>query len=364
MADDRSGSRGGRGHVAEEGPPSAAPQRLQRPPASPVSAACRRGPGRHGAALMLALALLGGGAPVPCAAQGGAGELYCGKENCYSLLGLTRDASAGEVQKAFRKLALQWHPDKNRDPEAPAEFRSIGRANEVLSEEKLRRAYDYFLDHPEESIAHYYQYYNAVYSPQTPIWMVVLGVLFFVSGLQYINQNWKYSSMMRAIKYQPSFKRRVNERVEEEVAELEGKVELEVLRERVEAQVFDSEVHVGGGGFAKPSLKSLALVSAVRSPYDLSIYVCEVFRWHRRFSWNKEEYGTEERKYLTRRVLGMSQGQWEYMEEEQREEMVGRELWLPENLQAFHKEREEEMRERLAQSGAYKRAKRWHRKNG
>ena len=42
-------------------------------------------------------------------------DLYCGDKNCYDLLGVTRDSTKGEISKSYRKLALQWHPDKFRD---------------------------------------------------------------------------------------------------------------------------------------------------------------------------------------------------------------------------------------------------------
>ena len=38
-------------------------------------------------------------------------DLYCGDMNCYDLLGVTRDSDTREITKAYRKLALKWHPD-------------------------------------------------------------------------------------------------------------------------------------------------------------------------------------------------------------------------------------------------------------
>ena len=49
-------------------------------------------------------------------------------EQCYEVLGLTKGASAADIKKAYRKLALRWHPDKNRgNPDAEDIFKAIFR---------------------------------------------------------------------------------------------------------------------------------------------------------------------------------------------------------------------------------------------
>ncbi|KAH3816830.1 dnaJ homolog subfamily B member 9-like [Dreissena polymorpha] len=64
----------------------------------------------------------------------------------YEILGLKRNANEKEIKRAFRKLALKYHPDKNKDPDAEEQFREIAKAYEVLSDPEKRRQYDTFGD--------------------------------------------------------------------------------------------------------------------------------------------------------------------------------------------------------------------------
>ncbi len=61
----------------------------------------------------------------------------------YKILGVSKSATQDEIKKAFRKLAVKYHPDKNSgDKEAEAKFKEINEANEVLSDSTKRKRYD------------------------------------------------------------------------------------------------------------------------------------------------------------------------------------------------------------------------------
>ncbi len=65
------------------------------------------------------------------------------KADYYGILGVARDASAEELKKAYRKLAMQYHPDKNHgNKEAEHKFKEINEAYDVLRDEEKRAAYD------------------------------------------------------------------------------------------------------------------------------------------------------------------------------------------------------------------------------
>ena len=80
--------------------------------------------------------------------------LYCGRDNCYDLLNVTRAASRQEVVKAYRGLAKRFHPDMAKatdDKELFTEkFRAFANAYEILKDEETRADYDRMLDNPDE----------------------------------------------------------------------------------------------------------------------------------------------------------------------------------------------------------------------
>jgi len=69
-----------------------------------------------------------------------------GKPDYYDLLGVDKGASEAEVKRAYRKQALEWHPDRHKDNKEAAEkrFKEINEAYQILADPKKRQAYDQF----------------------------------------------------------------------------------------------------------------------------------------------------------------------------------------------------------------------------
>ena len=86
----------------------------------------------------------------------------------YASLGVSSSAGLADIKKAFRQQASLHHPDRNSDPDAPARFRAVQEAYDVLSDEAKRQAYDdnrkrNLLDSPIETAKDIWQnYFNRI----------------------------------------------------------------------------------------------------------------------------------------------------------------------------------------------------------
>jgi len=82
----------------------------------------------------------------------------------YAALGLKSDATLSDIKKAFRQKASQFHPDRNTAEDAPARFREVQEAYDVLSDNDKRIAYDdnrrrNLLDDPAQTAREIWQSY-------------------------------------------------------------------------------------------------------------------------------------------------------------------------------------------------------------
>lgn len=66
------------------------------------------------------------------------------KRDYYDILGVSRDATKKDIKKAYRKLAMQYHPDVSKDPDSAEKFKEISEAYAVLSDDEKRSTYDQF----------------------------------------------------------------------------------------------------------------------------------------------------------------------------------------------------------------------------
>ncbi|KAL0279638.1 UNVERIFIED_CONTAM: hypothetical protein PYX00_001148 [Menopon gallinae] len=67
-------------------------------------------------------------------------------KNYYNILDISKDATDEEIKKAYRRLALKYHPDKNKSPGADEKFKEVAEAYEVLSDKKKRAMFDEYME--------------------------------------------------------------------------------------------------------------------------------------------------------------------------------------------------------------------------
>ncbi|TRY57845.1 hypothetical protein DNTS_017645 [Danionella cerebrum] len=90
-------------------------------------------------------------------------ELILAEKDFYEILGVPKDASERQIKKSFHKLAMRFHPDKNKSPDAEAKFREIAEAYETLSDDSRRKEYDqmrsspFSREHPQANREHFHQ---------------------------------------------------------------------------------------------------------------------------------------------------------------------------------------------------------------
>lgn len=302
-------------------------------------------------------------------------DIYCGNMNCYEVLGLTRDAPKRDISRNYRKLAGKWHPDMFRSEEekevAEKKFMQIATAYETLKEEESRSEYDYMLDHPEEMWRNYYRYYRRRVGPKVDVRLVLAVTISLISAAQYYFAWNNYSEAIKCLAAIPKYRIQATE-----IAKSEGllkkdkkadrgksKEELKEEEETIIRGVIADKMDIRGG-YAKPNWQDVLWVQLILLPYTTVKYAHFYIRWVWRFYILREEYGEEEKLYLLRKLMQVSQGQFDMIEEEEVESMLEQELWKPELFKEYKAEKEAEKRAKMAESGRYKQYRRYMKNHG
>ena len=125
--------------------------------------------------------------------------IFCGKVSCYDVLNLTRKSPAREIKRAYRRLSLENHPDKNKADNATKIFKRIAKAYEVLIGNESRPLFDYYLDHPRDyfKVSGHHYFRNL---PKSDVRLVIFLVACLLSWFFYVMQNQKYENAVKSIK--------------------------------------------------------------------------------------------------------------------------------------------------------------------
>jgi len=288
--------------------------------------------------------------------------------NCYDLLGVTRESSRGEISKAYRKLAGQWHPDKfmeqEQKKEAEAMFMKIAAGYEVLREEESRKEYDYMMDHPEEYYANYYRYYKRRVAPKVDVRIVILSLISIVSLLQYYSAWYNFNQTIIYLASVPKYRFQAmeiardkglvpNQKQKGVSKDQIRKMEEEMVRNII-ADMMDTY-----GGYERPQVRNVVWVLILCAPLKAYNWINFQSTWIWRFWVKREEYGNLEKEYIVRKNLKLSERQWYALTESEKDAYMVRELWLADKWEEYRKEEEEKERVKQAESGRSKQERRW-----
>ncbi|KAI3866012.1 hypothetical protein MKX03_019537 [Papaver bracteatum] len=263
--------------------------------------------------------------------------IYCDEDDCYDLLGVTQGSNSSEIKKAYYKLSLKHHPDKNPDPESGKIFAKVANAYEILSNNATREQYDYAIAHPEEFFYNTARYYKAYYGHKTDTRLVLVGLLLVLSAFQYLHQWTKYTQAVNMVKKTPAYKNRLR------ALELERnggttnkkKGHKQIVKSGKKDEDLSKELDLQISGAEKPSMWGLLAVQFVLLPYTLSKLLLWNICWFWRYKVRKSPYAWEDACYLTRRCLRASLEAWGNIDEYTRDDLVQRRLWEKTNLESY-----------------------------
>ncbi|XP_013192916.1 dnaJ homolog subfamily C member 25 homolog [Amyelois transitella] len=299
--------------------------------------------------------------------------IYCGKTNCYEVLGVTREATKNEIARSYRQLAKKHHPDLHRTPESKKEaeekFKEIATAYEILRDDEERADYDYMLDNPQEYYAHYYRYYRRRMAPKVDVRIVIAVTITIISVIQYYSAWSKYDTAIKYFMTVPKYRNKALEIAKAEIKEQQGKknkkskAEQKEEQDRIIRRVIEENMDIKGA-YAKPEIVDILWIQLIILPYTIVVYIYWYLRWFWKFTLLKQPYGEEEKMYLIRKYMKLGKHQFDALEDKEKQEFLEEELWVKENFKAWKEVKDEEAKKALAENNKYKQYRRYIKQHG
>ncbi|XP_022870052.1 chaperone protein dnaJ 50-like [Olea europaea var. sylvestris] len=273
-------------------------------------------------------------------------SIYCDEDDCYDLLGVSQNANASEIKKAYYKLSLKYHPDKNPDPESKKLFVKIANAYEILKDEATREQYDYAIAHPEEVFYNAARYYHSYYGHKTDPRAVLVGLLLVLSGFQYLNQWTRYTQAIDMVKKSPAYKNKLKALELERTGGTTIKKKSNKQVDKKLQEELSKELDLQIKGAEKPSVWELLGIRFLLLPYTVGKLLLWYGCWFWRYKVKRAPYSWEDASYLTRRSLGAPSDSWRYIDESTKEDLIQRRLWEKANLESYMAEMRKESKRR------------------
>jgi DnaJ domain len=123
-------------------------------------------------------------------------ELQTKGPNYYQLLGVTRNSNPLEIKRAYKKLSLQLHPDKNPSPDAPHQFDTVKKAYDTLMDLEFRQVYNKF---GKEGVENNKRYDESQFLLEAAVYYVSYGMMAFMLTLGKRSgdaRNWTFTGLI------------------------------------------------------------------------------------------------------------------------------------------------------------------------
>jgi DnaJ family protein C protein 25 len=275
-----------------------------------------------------------------------ASAIYCGDDDCYDLLGVPTSATASDIKKAYYKLSLKHHPDKNPDPETKEKFQKIATAYEILKDEVKREQYDYAIAHPEEFFYNTARYYQAYYGPQADLRAVLVGILVILSFFQFLNEKMRHAQMVDMVKQTPAYKNKLKALELQKNGAVSNKKKGQKYRSRMDGDDLSKDLDLQIAGAEQPTPWRLIGVGFILLPYTLGKLAFWQGSWIWQYRIKKKPYTWQDAAYLTCYLLGIPAATWRGMSDRIRDELVEKRLWVKSNLDAYRTEARKDSKRR------------------
>uniref|UniRef100_A0AC35UH71 J domain-containing protein n=1 Tax=Rhabditophanes sp. KR3021 TaxID=114890 RepID=A0AC35UH71_9BILA len=252
--------------------------------------------------------------------------LYCGLESCYDVILLKRDDfTKTQLSKVYRKLAKEFHPDRQPDEElkknAETKFRQIATAYEVLKDDETRQLYDHYLDHPEDRYYNYYQYYKTKAAPKIHPSYVVLITIIFVSVFQYyIAKHKSADALKQACSVQKFRNRALQQAIDAGLIKMDKRGK--VIKDK--GQNIDDiicEIIKGNMHISEATIYDTIIFQILLSPVQAYHYLIWVVTWYYKYSYMGQEYSEKDRIYVLCQKVGISEDEYNSLEPNKQKEL-------------------------------------------
>eukprot|EP01097_Dermamoeba_algensis_P005232 TRINITY_DN3320_c0_g1_i1.p1 TRINITY_DN3320_c0_g1~~TRINITY_DN3320_c0_g1_i1.p1 ORF type:complete len:303 (-),score=53.81 TRINITY_DN3320_c0_g1_i1:169-1077(-) len=220
--------------------------------------------------------------------------------NYYELLEVSNDANSSEIRRKGRQIAMKYHPDRNKEKDAPEMYQRVVQARDVLTDDEARAEYDDFLVNGIPWHEEYYgKYAHKWGAPEHDIRWVAFWLIFFLTVSKYAFQWYHYHNMRRRAMQTPKFKHLLKSKI------------WELERQNKSTANAEDQIPIEVVGAEKPIWQDIFVVQLIVFPYDpigrYLFYFGRWLIWYKLLGKGPSEEEAEEEK---REELGLSESEW------------------------------------------------------